>query len=64
MLADLDRLRRDDAPPPQHGFTTTGDPEVFRRLALRFLGLGSDVGHVFTSPVDLSSLAAPHGVVA
>jgi glutamate racemase len=51
VLADSDHLRPDDAPSPQHGFTTTGDPDEFRRLALRFLGLGPDVGHIYTSPV-------------
>jgi glutamate racemase len=37
-LADLDALRPDDLPDPTHGFSTTGDPEEFRRLARRFLG--------------------------
>ena len=50
VLADADLLRPDDLPPPDHGFTTTGDPEEFRRLAVRFLGVGSRVGPVFTSP--------------
>ncbi|WP_404381635.1 glutamate racemase [Knoellia locipacati] len=64
VLADADLLRPDDAPPPQHGFTTTGDPEEFRRLALRFLGLGPDFGHVFTSPVALASAAPAPAQVA
>jgi glutamate racemase len=50
VLADADLLRPDDLPPRDHGFTTTGDPEEFRRLAGRFLGLGSRLGPVFTSP--------------
>jgi glutamate racemase len=50
VLADADLLRPDDLPPPGHGFTTTGDPDEFRRLAVRFLGVGSSVGPVFTSP--------------
>ena len=39
--------RPDDAPAPMHRFTSTGDPEMFRRLAHRFLGadlLASAVG--------------------
>ena len=35
---------------------TTGDPEEFRRLASRFLGVGSRLGPVFTAP--------PHPVTA
>lgn len=50
VLADGGLLRSDDLPPPGHGFTTTGDPEEFRRLAVRFLGVGSSVGPVFASP--------------
>jgi glutamate racemase len=50
VLADADLLRPDDLPPPDHGFTTTGDPEEFRRLASRFLGVGSRLGPVFTAP--------------
>ncbi|CCH78771.1 glutamate racemase [Nostocoides japonicum T1-X7] len=38
VLADGNLLRPDDLPAPGHGFTTTGDPEEFRRLARRFLG--------------------------
>ncbi len=44
-LADMDALRGDHLPPPTHGFSTTGDPEEFRRLARRFLG--PEVGSVF-----------------
>ncbi len=47
VLADAGSLRADDLPPPSHSFTTTGDPEEFRRLARRFLGLGPEVDHVF-----------------
>ncbi|GAA3612247.1 glutamate racemase [Marihabitans asiaticum] len=45
VLADRDLLRPDDGPPPEHGFTTTGDAEEFRLLARRFLGPA--VGDVF-----------------
>lgn len=38
VLADADALRRDGLPAPTHGFSTTGDPVEFRRLARRFLG--------------------------
>ena len=48
VLADGDLLRGDDLPEPGHGFTTTGDPDEFRRLATRFLGLGSQLGTVYT----------------
>lgn len=44
-LADLEALRADDLPAPRHGFSTTGDPEEFRRLARRFLG--PEVDEVF-----------------
>ncbi len=47
VLADAGALRPDHLPPPGHSFTTTGDPDEFRRLARRFLGLGPDVEHVF-----------------
>ncbi|NHA68777.1 glutamate racemase [Phycicoccus flavus] len=50
VLADGGLLRPDGLPEPSHGFTTTGDPDEFRRLAVRFLGVGSSVGPVFTSP--------------
>ncbi|MCA0336123.1 MAG: glutamate racemase [Actinobacteria bacterium] len=49
VLREHDLLRPDDAPPPTHGFTTTGDPAEFRRLATRFLGLGSELGELFVS---------------
>ena len=38
VLVRRDLLRADDAPPPVHRFTATGDPEPFARLARRFLG--------------------------
>ncbi|HYN30287.1 MAG TPA: glutamate racemase [Dermatophilaceae bacterium] len=47
VLADADALRPDSLPPPRHGFTTTGDPVTFRRLARRFLGLGAELDDVF-----------------
>ncbi|MBD3782503.1 MAG: glutamate racemase [Micrococcales bacterium] len=50
VLADRGLLRPGGLPEPSHGFTTTGDPEEFRRLAVRFLGVGASVGPVFPSP--------------
>ncbi len=38
LLADSAALRGDDLPAPRHEFITTGDPQVFSRLARRFLG--------------------------
>ena len=38
VLADRGLLRPESLPEPDHGFTTTGDPEEFRALARRFLG--------------------------
>src|SRR5690242_10600596 len=38
VLTRADLLRDEDAPPPQHRFVATGDPEPFRRLGQRFLG--------------------------
>jgi glutamate racemase len=40
VLADHDLLREESPAgrPPQHHFTTTGDPDEFTRLARRFLG--------------------------
>lgn len=49
VLRERDLLRPDDAPAPSHGFTTTGDPAEFRRLATRFLGLGSELGELFVA---------------
>ena len=49
VLREHDLLRGDDGAPPTHGFTTTGDPSQFRRLATRFLGLGSELGELFVS---------------
>jgi glutamate racemase len=37
-LTSAQLLRPDDAPAPVHEFRSTGDPELFRRLARRFLG--------------------------
>ncbi len=50
VLADLDILRPVSAAEPQHGFTTTGDPDLFRRLATRFLGVTSHLSEVFIAP--------------
>ncbi|MGZ6792786.1 MAG: glutamate racemase, partial [Mycobacteriales bacterium] len=36
--------RPDDAPPPQHAFLATGDPEAFARVGRRFLG--PEIGQV------------------
>ena len=46
VLADGGLLRPDGLAAPSHGFTTTGDPEEFRRLAARFLGVGAHLGEV------------------
>ena len=52
-------LRDDAAPPPEHVFLTTGDPEVFGPLARRFLGVAgaSDVHARATGPIPV--VAAP-----
>lgn len=47
VLADGGLLRPDTLPDPGHSFTTTGDPEEFKRLARRFLGLGPEFDDVF-----------------
>lgn len=38
ILVERDLLRPDDAPPPSRNLLTTGDQEIFDRLARRFLG--------------------------
>ncbi|PID97226.1 MAG: glutamate racemase [Actinomycetales bacterium] len=38
VLADSGQLRPDTLPAPRHEFVTTGDPQVFTRMARRFLG--------------------------
>ena len=38
VLVREDLTRDEDAPPPQHRFLATGDPEPFARLGRRFLG--------------------------
>jgi glutamate racemase len=38
VLTARNLFRPDDAPPPRHEFTSTGDPATFARLAQRFLG--------------------------
>jgi glutamate racemase len=38
VLTRADLLRDEDAPPPEHRFLATGDPEPFARLGRRFLG--------------------------
>src|ERR671928_37813 len=44
VLTRADLLRDEDAPPPEHAFLATGDPEPFGRLGRRFLGpeVGAD----------------------
>ncbi|GAA1903312.1 glutamate racemase [Lapillicoccus jejuensis] len=59
VLADHDLLRPDDLGPPQVAFSTTGDPEEFRRLARRFLG--PEVGTVFGNLGD-GQVAVPPAV--
>jgi glutamate racemase len=38
VLTRADLLRDEEAPPPEHAFLATGDPEPFARLGRRFLG--------------------------
>ena len=53
VLTRLDLLRDEDAPPPEHRFLATGDPEPFARLGRRFLG--PEVGSVLRA----ASVGAP-----
>lgn len=46
VLADADDLAL-PGPEVGHSFTTTGDPDAFRSLARRFLGLGPEFEHVY-----------------
>lgn len=48
-LADLDLLRPDDRPDPNHGFTTTGEPGAFMAMAHRFLGLAPGAEDIYIS---------------
>jgi glutamate racemase len=62
VLADADALAPPGpppGPPPAHSFTTTGDPEVFRALARRFLGLGPEFEHVFRNTFARTRVEAP-----
>ena len=43
VLVREDLARDEDAPPPEHVFRATGDPDSFARLARRFLGPPLDV---------------------
>lgn len=52
VLADRGELRDDHLPLPEHGFTTTGDPAEFARLARRFLG--PEVADVYASTAKAS----------
>jgi glutamate racemase len=52
VLADRGELREGELPPPEHGFTTTGDPAAFARLARRFLG--PEVADVYASTAKAS----------
>ncbi|MBC9957096.1 glutamate racemase [Yimella sp. cx-51] len=47
VLADGDLLAAPSQDMPGLSFTTTGDPEEFRRLSKRFLGLGPEFDQVF-----------------
>ncbi len=49
LLADTGGQRPDDLLAPEHSFTTTGDPERFRALSKRFLGMGPEFDHVFVN---------------
>lgn len=57
VLADADDLA-EPGPPPGHSFTTTGDPDAFRALAKRFLGLGPEFDHVFRNNFHHTSVQA------
>ncbi len=54
VLAANDLLRPTSAPPPQHRFVATGDPEPFARLGRRFLG--PEIGDVGHAPVGTVAL--------
>ncbi len=56
VLADRGELRGDQHPAPQHGFTTTGDPAEFARLARRFLG--PEVSDVFGNTARAAAKAS------
>jgi glutamate racemase len=56
VLADRDLLRPGHLPPPEHGFTTTGDADEFRGLARRFLG--PEVSDVYGNSVVRSVVVA------
>lgn len=58
VLADADLLRPDGLPGPSHGFTTTGDPEEFRRLAQRFLGAQVDLGEIYLAAPSTAEVAS------
>jgi glutamate racemase len=51
VLTNAGLLRPDDAPPPEHRFLATGDPEPFSRLAQRFLGRSVATGVTHPTPV-------------
>jgi glutamate racemase len=53
VLTERDLLRPDDAPPPEHRFLATGDPEKFARLARRFIG--PEVGLTGGVPVEVAA---------
>jgi glutamate racemase len=53
MLTEADLLRPDDAPPPEHRFLATAEPERFARLARRFIG--PDVGLTGAVPIAVEA---------
>ncbi len=59
VLADGDLLRPDGLPEPTLAFSTTGDPDEFRRLARRFLG--PEVETVFGNLAGLPTVSAATG---
>lgn len=61
VLVEHDLRRPDDAPPPTHAFSATGDPHAFAALAGRFLG--PEVGTVGGVVTSSARVVAP-GVVA
>ncbi len=64
VLADGDLLRPDGLPAPTLAFSTTGDPDEFRRLARRFLGpeVETVFGNLAGQPTVSAAAGAPVGL--
>ena len=61
VLADRRDLRPDHLAAPEHSFTTTGDPDRFRALSKRFLGMGPEFDHVFVNDFAQHAVPLPQG---